>query len=52
VKVEVRRVSYDVTAGIRELEQRHVPFAQVIAFQMRHGALMPKHETDYLRYAE
>jgi predicted phosphodiesterase len=57
VRAAVRRVSYDVAQGIRELEQRHVPFAQVIAFQMRHGALMPKHETDYarrdlVRYAE
>jgi predicted phosphodiesterase len=57
VRMEVRRVNYDVTAGIRELEQRHVPFGQVIAFQMRHGALMPKHETEYarrdlVRYAE
>ncbi|MDE3076186.1 MAG: metallophosphoesterase family protein [Chloroflexota bacterium] len=55
--VEVRRVAYDVERAIVDLEQRAVPFAQVIAYQMRHASLMPKHETDYarrdlLRYAE
>ncbi len=49
VQVEVRRVSYDATAALRDLARRSVPFAQVIAFQIRHAALMPKHETDYAR---
>jgi predicted phosphodiesterase len=49
VRAEVRRVEYDIAAAIRDLESRTVPFAQVIAFQMRHAALMPKHQTDYAR---
>lgn len=57
LSVEVRRVDYDTDAAIRDLDERRVPFAQVIAFQIRHAALMPKHETDYarrdlVRYAE
>ncbi len=49
LKAELRRVRYDVQAALRDLERRNVPFAQVIAFQMRHATLMPKHETDYAR---
>jgi len=49
VRLEVRRVAYDIDAAVHDLESRAVPFGQVIAFQMRHAALMPKHETDYAR---
>jgi len=49
IDLEIRRVSYDFEAAIRDLEHRGVPFAQVIAYQMRHAALMPKHQTDYAR---
>jgi diadenosine tetraphosphatase ApaH/serine/threonine PP2A family protein phosphatase len=49
VRTEVRRVRYDIDAAVHDLESRAVPFAQVIAFQMRHAALMPKHQTDYAR---
>ena len=49
LRVEARRFPYDVEAAVRDLESRPVPFAQVIAFQMRHAALMPKHQTDYAR---
>jgi diadenosine tetraphosphatase ApaH/serine/threonine PP2A family protein phosphatase len=49
VRLERHRVAYDIDAAVRDLEDRDVPFAQVIAFQMRHAGLMPKHQTDYAR---
>jgi len=57
MSVESRRVSYDIEAAVGDLQAAHVPFGQVIVFQMRHARLMPKHETDYarrdlVRYAE
>jgi predicted phosphodiesterase len=57
VHIEPRRVTYDYEAAARDVERGGVPFGQVIAFQMRHAALMPKHQTDYarndlVRYAE
>src|SRR5438046_1541733 len=57
VELDVRRVTYDADAAMSDLEHGRVPFGQVIAFQIRNAALMPKHETDYarrdlVRYAE
>lgn len=57
LRVEVRRVQYDIAAAERDLDTSRVPFGQVIAYQMRHATLMPKHQTDYarrdlLRFAE
>jgi predicted phosphodiesterase len=57
VRAEQRRVAYDVQGAIAELEASCPPFAQVIAYQMRHAGLMPKHQTDYahrelVRFAE
>ena len=49
VRLEMHRVAYDIDVAVHDLESRAVPFGQVIAFQMRHAALMPKHETDYAR---
>ncbi len=49
LRIEARRVRYEVEAAVRDLAAGQVPFAQVIAFQMRHATLMPKHETDYAR---
>ena len=57
LELEIRRVSYDSAAALRDLEDRQVPFGQVIGHQIRHATLMPKHQTDYaqrdlVRYAE
>lgn len=49
IELTIRRVSYDIDAAVRELESFDVPFGEVIAFQMRHAALMPKHQTVYAR---
>lgn len=49
LSVSFRRVAYDVEAVIADVEAQRPPFGQVIAYQLRHAALMPKHETDYLR---
>jgi len=49
LKAEGRRVEYDVKAAVADVEASGAPFAQVIAYQMVHATLMPKHETDYLR---
>src|SRR5581483_8721007 len=49
IELTVRRVAYDIDTAINDLAAAGVPFGQVIAFQMRHAALMPKHETDYAR---
>jgi predicted phosphodiesterase len=49
IELTIRRVSYDIDAAVRELEALDVPFGEVIAFQMRNAALMPKHRTVYAR---
>ncbi|MHB8621104.1 MAG: metallophosphoesterase family protein, partial [Chloroflexota bacterium] len=49
LRVEVRRVAYNVDAAVRDVAASDAPFGQVIAYQMRHAALMPKHQSDYLR---
>ena len=57
IELTVRRVAYDIGVAVQELEALDIPFGEVIAFQMRNAALMPKHETEYarrdlVRYAE
>jgi predicted phosphodiesterase len=57
ITLEPRRVGYDYEAAAKEVEASDMPFAEVIAFQMRNAALMPKHQTAYanrdlVRYAE
>jgi predicted phosphodiesterase len=49
IDLTIRRVSYDIEAAARDLQALDVPFSEVIAFQMRHAALMPKHQTVYAR---